>query len=109
MKRKVRLIASGGTALTLLNVKSSTKDVDLMVPVEGEHRYPVNILKDIGYRQVTGAGWSRGDMFIFDLFIGKKIHSTELLQSPLEKGNHYPIKEFSHIYLGVLRFLKTKH
>ena len=32
------------------------------------------------------------------------MHTTELLESPLEKGNHIPIKEFSMIYLGVLNY-----
>jgi len=32
MKKKVRLVACGGTALTLLDVKPSTKDIDLIVP-----------------------------------------------------------------------------
>ncbi len=31
-KRKVHLIACGGTAMTLLGVKASTKDVDFTVP-----------------------------------------------------------------------------
>ncbi len=32
LKRKVNLIACGGTAMTLLDVKPSTKDIDFMVP-----------------------------------------------------------------------------
>lgn len=32
------------------------------------------------------------------------MHTTELLDSPLNKGNHILIKEFSHIYLGVLNY-----
>jgi len=32
IKRKVHLIACGGTALTLLGIKPSTKDVDFIVP-----------------------------------------------------------------------------
>ena len=31
LKKKVRIIACGGTALTLLNLKESTKDVDLII------------------------------------------------------------------------------
>ncbi|MFA4982270.1 MAG: hypothetical protein WC592_07380 [Candidatus Omnitrophota bacterium] len=38
LKRKVHLIACGGTALTLLDVKPSTKDIDLLVPVTEECR-----------------------------------------------------------------------
>ena len=36
LKRKVHLIACGGTALTFLNVKASTKDIDLRVPETGD-------------------------------------------------------------------------
>ena len=102
LKRKVRLIACGGTALTLLDVKPSTKDVDLLVPVIEECNYLIKTLKDLGYKSASGAGWARGDGFIFDLFPGKRIHTTELLESPLDSGNNIPVKEFTHIYLGVL-------
>ncbi len=103
IKRKVHLIACGGTALTLLDVKPSTKDIDFMVPVESEHKYLIKILKDLGYEQVTESGWQKkGDMFRFDMFQGNYIHTTELLASPLEKGNHILLKEFSHLYVGIL-------
>lgn len=39
LKRKIHLIACGGTALTLLNIKESTKDIDLIVPNKGEYPY----------------------------------------------------------------------
>jgi hypothetical protein len=32
------------------------------------------------------------------------VHTTELLASPLEAGNHMFIKEFGHVYLGVLNY-----
>lgn len=104
LKRKVHLIACGGTALTLLNVKPSTKDIDLMVPNLDEHEYLIGILKQLGYKSASGWGWERGDGFIFDLFRGKSVHTTGLLESPLEKGNHVLIKEFDRIYLGVLNY-----
>ena len=103
IKRKVHLVACGGTALTLLDVKASTKDVDFMVPVSTEYRYLIKILQSLGYEQVTGAGWRRKeDHFIFDLFEGKCIHTTELLESPVQDGNHRLVKEFSRIYVGIL-------
>lgn len=104
LKRKVRLIATSGTALTLLGVKASTKDIDLIVPDAGEYEYLINILKQLGYKSATGWGFSRGDGFIFDLFKGKSVHTTELLESPLNKDNHILVKEFSNIYLGVLNY-----
>ncbi len=104
LKKKVHLIACGGTALTLLGVKESTKDIDLIVPNVSEYIYLVKILEEVGYKCVTGAGWSKGDGFIFDLFRGNKVHTTELLESPLEEKNHVLIKEFSFIYLGALNY-----
>lgn len=104
LKRKVHCIACGGTALTLLNVKESTKDIDLIIPKPEEYKYLINILIDLGYRQVTGSGWQREKGFIFDLFVGKKIFTTELLESPLESGNHILFKEYSSLYLGILNY-----
>ena len=102
-RRKIHLIACGGTALTLMDVKPSTKDVDFIVPIEPEYRYLIRTLKDLGYRQKTGSGWQKKrELFIFDLFVGKRIHTTELLQSPLETDNHTLFKEFSQIYIGIL-------
>ena len=57
----------------------------------------------MGYQQSTGSGWSKkGEVFIFDMFSGKRIHTTELLVSPLEDGKHALFKEFSHLYIGIL-------
>ena len=103
LKRKVHLIACDGTALTLMDIKPSTKDVDFIIPIEPEYRYLIKTLKDLGYKQQTGSGWNKsGDLFVFDLFMGQRIHTTDLLQSPLDKGNHTLFKEFSHLYIGIL-------
>jgi len=104
LKRKVHLIACGGTALTLLNIKESTKDVDFLVPKENEYGYLLQLLKDLGYQNASGAGWATDKGFIFDLYPGKKIFMTELMDSPLKNGNNIPLKEFEYIYLGVLNF-----
>jgi len=57
LKRRVHLIACGGTALTLLGIKASTKDIDLIVPVVAEYEYLIGILKQLGYKSATGWGW----------------------------------------------------
>ncbi|MFH1201877.1 MAG: hypothetical protein V1674_03175 [Candidatus Omnitrophota bacterium] len=102
LKKRVHLIVCSGTALTFLGVKASTKDIDLIVPQIKEYDYLVETLKQLGYKSASGWGWSRSDGFIFDLFRGERVHTTELLESPLREGNHILIKEFSHIYLGIL-------
>jgi hypothetical protein len=100
LRRKISLIACGGTALTLLDVKASTKDVDFIVPEETDYKYLTKDLKDLGYKQTTGSGWAKtGDVFIFDLFKGNRIHSTELLESPYKRSKPHPFKRiFSSLY-----------
>lgn len=48
-------------------------------------------------RDVKGAGLSRDGIFIFDLFRGNKIHTTELIEPVLNPENHILVKEFSQI------------
>ncbi|MFA5337465.1 MAG: hypothetical protein WC330_03930 [Candidatus Omnitrophota bacterium] len=84
LKRKVYLIACGGTAMTILGIKALTKDIDLMVPNIDEYEYIIKTLQQIGYKSVSGWGWSRGDQFIFDIFRGNAVHTTNLLESPSE-------------------------
>ena len=103
LRRKVHLIACGGTAMTLLGVKPSTKDVDFMAPREAEYKYLTKQLEALGYKKTTGSGWMRkGEGFRFDIFSGNRIHTTELLVSPLEQGRHVEFMEFSYLYLGIL-------
>lgn len=105
LKRKVSLIACGGTALTLLDIKPSTKDVDFMVPIEKDHKYLTKTLKDLGYKPGSGYGWvKKDDVYIFDLFSGNKIHTTELLEPPLGEGRHIHFADFSHLYIGILNY-----
>lgn len=103
LKRRVHLVACGGTAMTLLEVKPSTRDVDFMVPDPEEYKYLIRQLKDVGYKPTTASGWQRdGDVFRFDIFCGNRIHTTELLRSPLEEGQHTLLKEYSYLYVAVL-------
>lgn len=104
LRKKVHLVACGGTAMTLIDVKESTKDVDFLVPDEIEYGYLLHILQDLGYKNITGAGWALDKGFIFDLYPGKKVFMTELLESPLGKNNSMLIEEFSYIKLLVLNY-----
>jgi hypothetical protein len=74
-----------------------------MVPNMAEYNYLKRVLKELDYEPVTASGWQRkGDIFRFDLFPGKRIHTTELLTSPLEPGNHTLLMEYSRLYIGIL-------
>ena len=99
---KVRLVACGGTALTLQDLKESTKDVDFLVPDEDEYKAVLSTIKKLNYRQVTGSGWARDGGFVFDLFPGKIVFKTELLDSPLDEGRYIPIRTFKKLLVGAL-------
>src|SRR5271163_3509170 len=102
---KVRVVACGGTALTLQDLKASTKDVDFLVPDEEEYKILLSTIKKLGYRQKTGYGWAKDEGFTFDLFKGKVIFVTELLDSPLDPGKHIPIKAFKKLEVSALNDL----
>ena len=103
---RVRLIACGGTALTLLNIKESTKDIDFVVPVGAEYRRLMRFLSDIGYREKAGGLEHPDDpFFLYQFWTGNRVFTTDLLNSPLETGKHILIKELRHIYLGALNLI----
>ncbi len=103
LRKRVQLIACGGTAMTLQGVKPSTKDIDFMVPENKEREYLLKTLKDLGYENVTQYGWQRpGEQFRFDLFRENYIHTTGLLLSPLIPGRNTQIMRYSRLYVGIL-------
>ena len=103
MNFRVSLIACGGTALTLLKIKDSTKDIDFTVPVAKEYERLMKFLRDLGYEE-QGGGLAHDDdpNFIYQFWCGNKVFTTNLLDSPLEPGKHIMVKRWSHIYLGAL-------
>jgi len=103
MNFRVRLIACGGTALTLLKIKDSTKDIDFTVPVAKEYERLMKFLRDLGYEE-KGGGLAHDDdpNFIYQFWCGNKVFTTNLLDSPLDPGKHIMVKRWSHIYLAAL-------
>jgi len=103
MNFRVHLIACGGTALTLLKIKDSTRDIDFTVPMHKEYDRLMKFLGDLGYEE-KGGGLAHDDdpNFIYQFWCGNKVFTTDLLDSPLEPDKHIPIKRWSHIYLAAL-------
>ena len=106
MNFRVHLIACGGTALTLLKIKDSTKDVDFIVPKANEYDRLIKYLKALDYRE-KGNGLTHDDdpNFIYQFWRGNKVFTTDLLYSPLESDRHILVKAWPHIYLGALNFI----
>lgn len=103
MNFRVRLISCGGTALTLLKIKDSTRDIDFTVPLHKEYDRLMKFLSDLGYEE-KGAGLAHDDdpHFIYQFWRGNKVFTTDLLDSPLDQGRHILIKRWSNIYLAAL-------
>ena len=103
MNFRVHLIACGGTALTLLKIKDSTRDIDFTVPMQKEYDRLMKFLRDLGYEE-KGGGLAHDDdpNFIYQFWCGEKVFTTDLLDSPLDPGNHILIKRWSYIYLAAL-------
>ncbi len=100
---KVNLIGCGGTALTLLEIRDSTKDIDFIVPVGKEYERLMKFLRSLGYEE-KGGGLAHPDdpLFLYQFWVGNRVFTTDLLDSPLDPGKNIPIKKWRHIYLGAL-------
>jgi hypothetical protein len=100
---KVDLIGCGGTALTLLEIKESTKDIDFIVPVHKEYERLIKFLGSLGYEE-KGGGLAHPDdpNFLYQFWTGNRVFTTDLLDSPLDPGKNIPVKKWRHIYLGAL-------
>lgn len=106
MSFRVSLIACGGTAMTLLNIKESTKDIDFIVPLNSQYDKLIKFLKDIGYNEGGGGLQHPEDPnFIYQFWCGNQVFTTQLLDPVLNKGKHQLIRKWSHIYLGALNLL----
>lgn len=103
MNFHVHLVACGGTALTLMDIKESTKDVDFIVPLVREYERLLHFLRHIGYTEGPGGLVHEADpCFIYQFWCGARVFTTELLDSPLVEGKNVPIRKWRHIYLGAL-------
>ena len=108
MDFRVCLIACGGTALTLLGIKESTKDVDFIVPIHEQYARLLRFLRRIGYRESERVnGWEHPEdsSFLFQFWPGNRVFTTELLSSPLDEGRHTLIRRYQRVYLGALNLI----
>src|SRR5271170_6283618 len=103
LKRRVLVVACGGTALTLYGYKESTKDVDFLVPVPEHYDNILRVVKALGYTEATGNSYKHPDQpWLFELFRGQTIFQTELLEPVQEEGKHRVIKEYEWLVLSCL-------
>lgn len=71
---KVNLIGCGGTALTLLAIKDSTKDIDHIVPFPRQYEKLMKFLRALGYEE-KGGGFVHSDdpYFSYQFWSGNRV------------------------------------
>ena len=95
LQYKIVVVAVGGTAMTLLGLKASTRDVDFCV--EGKHS---NM-----FRKIT-----KNDTFKVDLFFDGFIFSEQLPEDYVEKSNKIltPLSNMDLRTLSLIDIIITK-
>ena len=94
---KIKIYALGGTALTLLNIKKSTLDIDINIETNKEYEYISKLFEQIGFEKAGGIRWITQEGLAFDVFHGSNILGTELLPDCLKLSKF--IKSFGYIEL----------
>ena len=100
---KIRMYALGGTALTLLNIKKSTLDVDINIATKKEYDYTLKTFDNIGFKRIGTMRWISQEGLAFDIFHGSNIMGTDLLPDCLTKSKF--IRSFGNIELYTLHLL----
>lgn len=100
VEKEIHLYALGGTALTILNLKPSTLDVDINIDNEEEYKYLCEVFEQIGFERKGTYRWFTQEDLAFDLFHGSNILGTQLLEDCLEKSGF--VKSFGKIKLYTL-------
>lgn len=86
LEKEMTIIAVGGTAMTLLNLKESTKDVDFCVDSKDFAEFKTTV---------------KSDLFVVDIFQNGFIFALQLPGDYREKAIHYKQK-FQHLNLKIL-------
>lgn len=100
VKKKIKMYAMGGTALTILSIKPSTLDIDIDIYPDKDYQYICKIFEQIGFKRKGTIRWQTQEGLFFDLFTGSNILGTELLPDFLSKSRF--IKTFGNIELYTL-------
>ena len=95
--KQLDFYALGGTALTLLNIKTSTLDVDINIPQE-QYATTKQLFTNIGFKQLATNRWLTQEGFAFDLFYDENILGTQLLPDSLQKAKHLHTYNTIHLY-----------
>ena len=99
----INLYALGVTALTILNIKNSTRDVDFNIETKKHYQIFIRTLEDLGFESKNNnIRWVSQEGIAFDLFYGSNILGTDLLPDCLSKSRF--IKKIGKVSIYTLSF-----
>lgn len=99
LDKPITIIALGGTALTLLDIKSSTRDIDFIIASK-EFTTLLAIFKSLGFKEIAERRWLTTDGIIIDVYLDDYIVNVKLIEPSKEKS--ILLREFEYITLRVL-------
>lgn len=97
---RMTLVLVGGTALTFLDLKDSTRDIDLLIPSERDRRRLCRSFSALGFRELSPIRWETDRGYTIDLFAGNYVFVVGLLDDFLELSPR--VGSFRHIALHAL-------
>jgi len=107
LTRDIAITAVGGTALTLLGKKESTKDIDLCFKTEADQDRFLKIAERLGYKLQSGRLVGHG--LIIDLFTGGYIFCVQLPSDYQKKATEIRKMRRIHLFsLAPLDLIITK-
>lgn len=75
---RIDIFAVGGTALTLLGLKDSTRDIDFNVDSERGRKKMEDLFRAMNFKRISGFKWETDVGFQIDLFSNGYIFCTQL-------------------------------
>lgn len=99
LEKDINFYALGGTALTMLGFKNSTRDIDVNTETD-DYNIIIKLFTDLGFTKISSIRWITQEGLQFDLFHGNEIMGINLLDDSLSKAKL--IKDFGNIKLYTL-------
>lgn len=101
LDKPITVIALGGTALTLLEIKSSTRDIDFITTSE-DYQTLLNLFRELEFKEIAERRWLTNEGIIIDVCLDDYVVNVKLIEPSKEKSSI--IREFEHISLRALNF-----
>lgn len=99
--KPITIVALGGTALTLLDLKSSTRDLDFIISSK-EYDLLLPLFRSLGFKEIAEKRWLTSEGLIIDIYLDDYIVNVQLVRSSKEGSTI--VRIFDQITLRVLNF-----